>query len=200
MGAKTDSHLIFISHFSMRKHFFLASIIFLSMLSANAQLANNQSAAVSFKWYTAEQAYNANLKAPKKVFIDVYTDWCGWCKKMDATTFRHPIIQDILSTYYYYVKFNAESTTPIKLGENTFTNTLDAGGRGTHQFAAGLLQNQMSYPSFAFLDETWSLITPVPGYRTAKDLETILMWFASNSYKKISYDQYVATFKGRVTE
>ena len=49
------------------------------------------------KWYTMEEVQKINTENPKKIFIDVYTDWCGWCKKMDATTFTDPRIIKILN-------------------------------------------------------------------------------------------------------
>ncbi|NJK95139.1 MAG: DUF255 domain-containing protein [Bacteroidales bacterium] len=65
------------------------------------------------KWYTIEQVVELQKKEPKKILIDVYTDWCGWCKKMDAETFDHPIIAEYINKYYYPVKFNAESKEPV---------------------------------------------------------------------------------------
>jgi uncharacterized protein YyaL (SSP411 family) len=53
------------------------------------------------KWYTLEQAIALNKKEPRKIMIDVYTDWCGWCKKMDITTFNNNVIADYLNSKYY---------------------------------------------------------------------------------------------------
>ena len=36
-------------------------------------------------WISFEQAVELQKKEPRKILIDVYTDWCGWCKKMDKT-------------------------------------------------------------------------------------------------------------------
>ena len=32
--------------------------------------------------------------------VDVYTDWCGWCKKMDKETFNHPVIAKYINENY----------------------------------------------------------------------------------------------------
>ena len=45
--------------------------------------------------------------------MDVYTDWCGWCKRMDATTFENPAIAKYMSENFYCVKFNAESQKEV---------------------------------------------------------------------------------------
>ena len=41
------------------------------------------------EWLTLEEAFARNQKAPRKILIDVYTGWCGWCKVMDKKTFSH---------------------------------------------------------------------------------------------------------------
>ncbi len=51
-----------------------------------AGAAQAQDAAI--KWMSFAEAEKQMRLEPKKVFIDVYTTWCGWCKKLDATTSR----------------------------------------------------------------------------------------------------------------
>jgi thiol:disulfide interchange protein len=42
------------------------------------------------KWMTWDQAQVQMKKQPKKVWVDVYTDWCGWCKVMDKKNVQRP--------------------------------------------------------------------------------------------------------------
>lgn len=152
----------------------------------------------SVKWYSFEEAVALSKENPRKIFIDVYTDWCGWCKKMDKSTFTDPVIADLLNNKFYAVKFNAESTKPIEFAGRTFVN--EGGGRNPHQLAAALLQGKMSYPSAAYLTEDLQLLTAVAGYMTPKDLEPILDFFATDSYKTVSYQDFLKDFKGKATE
>lgn len=152
----------------------------------------------SVKWYTIDEALKLSKKKPKKIMIDVYTDWCGWCKKMDKETFNNPEIAKYLNENYYPVKFNAESSTPVTYLGKTYINEGNV-ARSSHQLAVALLNGQMSYPSIVFMDEKQQLITPVPGYRDAKSFEPLLYFIFLDKYKNnVNYDEYQKTFKGKV--
>jgi thioredoxin-related protein len=151
------------------------------------------------KWYTFEEAVKLNESNPKKIFIDVYTDWCTWCKEMDKKTFSHPEIANYLNENFYPVKFNAESTTPITFQGKVFENR-NQGRRSPHDLAAALLQGKMSYPSVAYLDENNQLLTAVPGYYSPVQMEPILTFFGNNHYKTTSWEAFSQSFKGKVSE
>lgn len=148
------------------------------------------------KWYTFEEAIELNKKEQRKIFIDVYTDWCGWCKKMDATTFTNPSIAKILNEEYYAVKFDAEQKEEIIFKGHTYKFVAN-GRRGYHELAAALLQGKMSYPSVAYLNENSDLLTAVPGYQTPDRLEPILMFFAEDAFKSQTFDEYSKKFNNK---
>ncbi|OFX89589.1 MAG: hypothetical protein A2W99_14605 [Bacteroidetes bacterium GWF2_33_16] len=152
---------------------------------------------VKVKWYTIEEAIELNKKSQRKIFIDVYTDWCGWCKKMDSGTFNDPTIAKILNTEFYAVKFNAESRDTIYFGGKPFINE-GPNGRNPHQLAIALLQGRMSYPSVAYLNEQSQLLTTVPGYMTPESIEPILMFFAADAYKNQTFEDFTKQFVSNV--
>ena len=41
-------------------------------------------------WMSMDQALFAQQQTPKKIFMDVYTTWCGPCKLLDKNTFSNP--------------------------------------------------------------------------------------------------------------
>lgn len=141
------------------------------------------------KWYSFEEAVKLNEKEPRKIFIDVYTDWCGWCKKMDASTFSNPDIAKILNEKYYAVKFDAERSDTINFAGKEFIND-GSGRRSPHQLAVALLQGKMSYPSVAYMNEKNQLLTAVPGYYSAEQLKPVLMYFADDVFKSQSFQEY----------
>ncbi len=136
----------------------------------------------SIQWMSWEEALQANQKNPKKIFVDVYTHWCGWCKKMDQSTFSDPEVISYMNENYHPVKLNAEMKQDVIMGNDTleFKKT---GRRGTHELALKLMQGRASYPTVVFLDEKLQLISPLPGYRGPDQMKPILVFFNEEHYK-----------------
>ena len=152
------------------------------------------------KWYTIQQAMELNKKAPRKIMVDVFTDWCGWCKVMDKQTFHDPVIVKILNEKYYAVKFNAETHDTIIFQGRTFINE-GQGTRSAHQLAIAMLQGKLSYPNLVFIDEQGQLITNIPGYRKPEEMEPILKYIQQSLYaKNVNFQDYLKTFKHTTTD
>ena len=166
----------------MKKLLLVIAIISVLPIFGNAQKIN---------WMTFEEAVKLNETVPKKIFIDVFTDWCGWCKKMDQTTFQNPEVIAYMNENFYAVKFDAESDKTITFNGNTFINEGGKNGRkGTHQLAAALLQGRMSYPSYVFMDENNQLLTVAPGYMEATNFLPVLKYFGTNAYKNQTFQEF----------
>ena len=148
--------------------------------------------AQKINWMTFQEAVELNKTAPKKIFIDVYTDWCGWCKRMDQTTFINKEVVDYMNENYYAVKLDAEMSDTIVFGGYTYINEGGMNGRkGTHQLAAALLQGRLSYPSYVFMNEKNQLLTVAPGYMESKDFMPILKYFGTNAYLNQTFKDYI---------
>lgn len=145
------------------------------------------------KWLSFEEAIELNSKEPRKIMVDVYTDWCSWCKVMDKNTFNQPVIADYLNKTYYPVKFNAEQK-----GEVTFNGKIykfiDQGARGYHELAAALLNGQMSYPSVVFLDEQIRIIHVQKGYVKAEPFDEIIKFIGGNHYQTEEWEEWKAGY------
>ena len=145
------------------------------------------------KWYTVEEALKLNAAAPRKIMIDLYTDWCGWCKKMDAETFNHPVIAKYINKNFYPVKFDAEGSAIVKFGEQTFVNQGTGGARkSTHQFATAL--GVSGYPSVAYFTGDLKPIGVVPGFSTPEQIEPLLHFIVEDKFMSVSFEDYQKTF------
>lgn len=152
--------------------------------------------AQKIQWMSFEDAVamTKNEGNTKKVFIDVYTDWCGWCKKMDKDTFQNPEVAAYMQENFYMVKFNAEGKEPIQFDGRTF-NYVPSGRRGYHELAAALLQNRLSYPTVVFLDENMKMLSPVPGYQKVNPFLQIARYFGEDIYKEQDWKSYAGVGK-----
>jgi thioredoxin-related protein len=123
------------------------------------------SADQAITWYSWSEVQQQMEKEPKKIFVDVYTDWCTWCKKMDKNTFTDPKVAAFMNENFYAVKFNAEQKQDEVYQGQTLSYR-PGGRRGVHQLAVVLLNGRLGYPSFAYLDENMNRIHVSPGYKT----------------------------------
>jgi thioredoxin-related protein len=150
-------------------------------------------------WISIEEAETLSRQQPKKIFVDVYTDWCGWCRRMSSETFTHPVIIEYINEHFYAVKLNAEQGDPITFRGTEYNNQNPGQRRSAHDFAIALLQGRMSYPSVAFFDEDLNLITALPGFRPPKTMEPILVFFSEDVFKETSdLDAFMSSFEGKV--
>jgi thioredoxin-related protein len=176
----------------MKKVFILSvSALFFISFSGLAQNVSN------VKWYSIEEAEKLNKQQPRKIMVDVYTDWCGWCKKMDKETFNHPVIAEYINENYYPVKLDAESKEEITFNGTTY-KFVAQGSRGYHELAAGLLNGKMSYPSIAYMNEKMELLGAVPGYMTAPAIEPLLNYIAEDKYTSESLEEYQKNFQSKI--
>lgn len=168
----------------MRTIFTQISLLFIVFIGFNAQ-------AQDINWISWEEAVELSKTdaQPKKIFVDVYTDWCGWCKKMDENTFQNPEVSKYMQDNFYMVKMDAEGKDPIEYQGKTF-KFVPSGRRGYHELAAALLQGRMSYPTVVFLDEQLNMLSPVPGYQQVEPFMQIAKYFGENIYKDKDWQSY----------
>lgn len=119
------------------------------------------------EWISWDEAVASNEKAPKMLFIDVYTDWCGWCKVMDKQTFTDPEVVKYINKNYYAVKFNAENEDPVNFRGQEF-KVVEGGRRGIHTLAYALLEGQLSYPSYVYLNADFQRVNVSKGFKPAE--------------------------------
>lgn len=146
-------------------------------------------------WLTWEEALELHAKEKKKILVDVYTNWCGWCKKMEKTTFSTQNIAEYVNENYYAVKFNAEQKEDIQFKNKTYKYIGTFGRKGYHQLAYEIMNGKMSYPTVVFIDENLDVIQPLAGFQGAEKFEMIMTYFAENFYKAVPWNKFAHAYQ-----
>jgi len=132
------------------------------------------------KWRSFNDGIAEAKQSGKKVLIDVYTSWCGWCKKMDKETYSDGSVADYLNKKYIVIRLDAESSNTLQYNGKPYTEQELAAAFGIS-----------GYPSIIFLTETGEPITVYPGYADAGQFKTILSYIADDHYKTTKFQDYV---------
>lgn len=170
----------------------IKSVLFLLVFfySLNTFAQAKKETAEGIHWLSFQEAVELNKTQPKKIFIDLYTSWCGWCKRLDATTYTDKKVIEYLNANYYPVRMDAEMKDTIIYDGKAFINPEPSKSRSTHELAYALLSGKLSYPTLVYLDEKMNMLSQVPGYMTAENLMQVLRYFGENNQGKISWEEY----------
>ncbi len=145
------------------------------------------------KWYSIEEAVQLASENPRVLVIDVYTDWCGWCKRMDATTFSDPAVAELMNTHFYPVKLDAEGKEDVVIGDRTF-KFVDNGRRGYHEIAAVVTKGRLSYPTISYVDGQGRVLEASPGYKTADQFKIYLAYYKEEAYKTKTFQEFADSY------
>lgn len=143
-------------------------------------------------WMTWDEVQVAMKKEPRKVWVDIYTDWCGWCKVMDKKTFSNPDVIKYINKHFYAVKFNAERKNDIMFMGKKY---VFAPENRANELAVKLMNGQMSYPTSIVMEENFQNPQPIPGYIPVARIESVLKYLGDGAYKTKSFEDYLKTFK-----
>jgi thioredoxin-related protein len=157
----------------------------------------SQLCAQKVNWLSFEDAISLNKENPKPILIDIYTDWCGYCKKMDLYTFSNKTISRYINENFYAVKLNGEGKKNITFNGHTFKFHKE-GRRGYHELSAALMNGKLSYPTTIFLSEEEELLDRIPGYLDTKTMEKILAYFSKKNYQTSKWAEFNKNFKSQL--
>lgn len=136
-----------------------------------------------------EDALKKAAAENKRVVVDVYTDWCGWCKKMDAEAYSNSEVKKLLEDNFILVKLNAE-------GKNKLTYN----GKQYTEEELSYYFEVFSFPTTIFLEPDGKLITfsydsypmkNVPGYIKTDEFKKLLIYFRDGKYKDVDLSKII---------
>lgn len=139
-------------------------------------------------WFSFNEGILKAKKENKHIVIDFYTDWCGWCKKMDKDTFSAPTVEKYLFDNFVPIRINAENATEkLQFKGKTYTPV-----QLTRAFQV------TGYPSIAFLTPGLEVVAVIPGYIEKDMFMNLLRYMISESYKsKMTLEEFLKKEAGQ---
>ena len=138
-------------------------------------------------WLSFDQLQEAYSKNPKPILVDLYTNWCGWCKEMDRTTYKNDKVIVYINQHYYAVKYNAESMDSVIFNNKKFGYNARY---KTNELAMHLSFDKFEYPNTIFLSGINARPAPLSGYMKPKELEAPLKYFAERKSEQETFVEF----------
>ena len=130
--------------------------------------------------FTMDQAQQQAASSGKKVLMDVYTVWCGYCRKMAAETYPNASVREAVDNYFYTVRIDAESDEVVVFNGVAMTMSELATSLGV-----------TSFPTTIFIDTDGEPIGIQPGFMDASMFRNLLGYVGSDAYKTLSFEAFV---------
>lgn len=150
-------------------------------------LSFNEPKKEKINWITIAQLNELYYNNPKPILIDVYTDWCGWCRHMDRTTYENKKLVDYVNTHYYAVKFDAESKENLVFNKKNYSYNAS---NKSNELASFLLFGRLEFPTTVFLPTIDAQPAPLSGYMKAKEMEAPLKYFGDGVNKTQTFVEF----------
>lgn len=150
----------------MTLRFKIVSIIAIAAIAVSFTYKEEPTAELN--WHTWNTGY-PKVRSEKKIgLIDVYTDWCGWCKRMDKDTYAKKEIIEKINKDFVPIKFNPEAQGVYYLDSTAYS--------GPQLYAMISEENASGFPSTYFLIPQGNKIFKVgiAGYHGAESFSQVL--------------------------
>jgi len=162
--------------------FFLPILISLFAISCSSDsgAAENQPTEQEHEfWVSLEEAQHQALDKGRYILLDVYTEWCGFCRRMIRETYADKRVQEALDQYFYPVRIDAESLRMV-----TFQ------GQSYSMQDLALAFGVQSFPTTIFLNPQGEPVALQPGFIEAERFHKMLSFVGSESYRTQTFQQF----------
>jgi thioredoxin-related protein len=157
----------------------LVAVGLIVFFTSSGDKAAEGPSAGTVKWHSFEEGVALARQENKKILVDVYTDWCVWCKKMDKEVYTDGAVGRTMTSDFIAVKLNAESQKGVTFDGAAMNEASLAGSMGV-----------TGYPTVIFLDPAGKPITKISGYMEPKEFASVLHFIGEDHYKTKSFQEY----------
>lgn len=154
-------------------------LVALVLFSACAETQDTVRPAPEIVWTGIEEGLSEGAGSDKKILVNIYTDWCNYCKKMTETVYPDSTVRQTVFEHFISVGLNAESDAMVSFKGETISERELARKLGVR-----------SYPTMLFLSANGDLILQSNGYMPADDFNRMLLYIGSNAYQSMEFIQF----------
>lgn len=144
-------------------------------------------------WANPADASALQKAERRPIIVDVYTNWCYYCKLMDATTWSNDSVVNYLNQKFHSIKFNAEERNPVNWFGKEYAYKSNY---KVNMLTIELLKGQLAYPSTVIIPEKgdWEII---PGAFKPKEIEIVLKYFGERANERMDFATFQKGFSGK---
>ncbi len=130
--------------------------------------------------------------ADKKGIVYIHSPTCDECIVMGKEAFGNPEVIKFMAEHYYAIKLDVHEQSTIQTKGRAWTVKTNRDGSTYHELAAALCNSEdnITYPTVAFLNEQFDLIVPIPQKLSAEDLLLLLRFVATDSFKQMTIEEF----------
>ena len=122
--------------------------------------------AAEVEWRDWDEGFEEAQENEKPILLSVYTDWCGWCDRMDNDTYGDKEVAEKVHDEFIPIKFNPEEEKTYQMGEDELTGP---------QLLGALTQGeQTGYPTTLFLNVQERRVFMEAGYKPPEAFDKLL--------------------------
>lgn len=166
-------------------------VVFAILVSSQLQNVKPESKQ-KIQWISIEDAAVKAKSYPKPIIIDLYANWCYWCKVMDKKTYNNSKVVEYINDHFYPVKLDAESKETVQWRDQQFDFNKQV---NLNDFTLYVTNGDLSFPTTVIYPSPSEAPATVPGFMSPDEIEPILKYFGEGNYKKQTFQEFLKTFK-----
>ena len=179
----------------MRKFWLLSALLIAVVFQAGSLVAQSTDSAI--KWTSMDEVIKQSKKQKKKIVLELYTDWCGWCKQMNSETFSNDVIVSFVNDNFYALRVNI---TDRNHADVVSLLTKLKSLAGSNELYEKVKQGDLHVPTLVILDEGFKVIDSITGFKAARQMEALLAFYATNSYMNAPWSSFQRNYQYSVRD
>lgn len=143
------------------------------------------------EWLKMSELRQKMKSDAKPALIDLYTNWCYWCKVMDKKTYTNSKVIAYINDHFCAVKLDAETKDIIEWKNNSYNYNENY---KVNDFTMYVTSGQPGFPTTVIFTNDHSDPISIQGFLEPKELEPILKYFGEGVYKTEGFEVFKTTF------